>query len=195
VRTAYVSRTITYSLDVLNLVSYSQQAAPTAANKKALATVAINFADSPNSGFLGLPPNALRLEASAGVFFSTMPIRTFTLNSSGKVQDSKTLPTTVLFAAANYRLTDDLGKRWKSNFYLTGAAGINPNNTMAEFGTGLSYAWRAFMVSTLCHFGHDTRPTPVSLTSGSTSALPTTWHWTEAFAIGISVRVPSLTGR
>lgn len=191
-----VTRTITYSLDTLNLVSYSQEAVPNATNKKALATVAISFADVPNSTwFPGWPPSALRFEASVGVFFSALPIRTFTLSSTGSVQDSKTRPTTIPFAAANYRLTDDLGSRWKSNFYLTGAAGINPNNLTAEFGTGLSYAWRGFMVSALCHFGHDVRPTEASLTSGNTTALPTTSHWTEAVAIGISVRVPSLTGR
>ena len=64
-----VTRTITYSLDALNLVSNSQQAVPNAANKKALATVAINFADRPNKSFLGVPFTALRFEASAGVYF------------------------------------------------------------------------------------------------------------------------------
>lgn len=188
------TRTVTYSLDALNLIANPQEAIPTATSKKALATVAINFADRPNK-FLGVPFTALRWEASAGVFFSSLPNRTFTLSSTGTVQDSKTRPTPVPFAAGNYRLTNDLGGRWKQNFYLTGAVGINPNNTTAEFGTGVSYAWRALMVSALCHFGHDVRPTTASLTSGSTSALPTTSHWTEAFAIGISVRVPSLTGR
>lgn len=188
------TRTVTYSLDALNLVANSQEAIPVSTNKKALATIAINFADRPNT-FLGTPFTALRWEASAGVFFSSLPNRTFTLSSTGTVQDNKTRPTPIPFAAANYRLTDDLGNRWKQNFYLTAGVGINPNNTTAEFGTGISYAWRAFMVSALCHFGHDVRPTAASLTSGSTSALPTTSHWTEAFAIGISVRVPSLTGR
>jgi len=189
-----VTRTVTYSLDSLNLVSYSQQAVPNPTNKKALASIAISFADRPNH-FLGAPLTALRLEASAGVFFSTLPNRTFTLTSTGAVQDSKARPTPIPFAAGNYRLTDDLGGRWKQNFYLTAAVGINPNNTTAEFGTGVSYAWRALMVSVLCHFGHDVQPTQASLTSGSTSSLPTTSHWTEALAIGISVRVPSLTGR
>jgi hypothetical protein len=190
-----VTRTITYSLDSLNLVSNSQQAVPNVTNKKALAVVAINFADRPNKSFIGVPFTALRFEASAGVYFSTLPNRTFTLSSTGMVQDSKTRPTPIPFAAANYRLTDDLPGRWKNNFYLTGTVGINPNTTTTDFGAGISYAWRALMLSALCDFGHDVRPTQASLTSGSTSSLPTTSHWTEAFAIGISVRVPSLTGR
>lgn len=189
-----VTRTITYSLDTLNLVSYSQEAVLNPTNKKALATIAINFADRPTKG-PGIPYTALRWEASAGVFFSFLPNRTFTLSSTGTVQESKTLPTPVPFAAANYRLTGDFGGRWKQNFYLTAAVGINPNNTTAEFGAGPSYAWRGFMVNALCHFGHDVRPTTASLTSMSTTALPTTSHWTEKLAIGISIRVPSLTGR
>ena len=188
------TRTVTYSLDALNLVANSQEAIPTTTTKKALATIAINFADKPNHKFMGWPPTALRFEASAGVFFSWLPNRTFTLSSStGAVQDSTTRPTPVPFAAGNYRLTGDLGDRWKQNFYLTGAVGINPNNTTAEFGAGPSYAWRGFMVSALCHFGHDTRWT--SMTPGSNGDLPTVSHWTKKFAIGISVRVPSLTGR
>lgn len=189
-----VTRAITYSLDELNLVSYAQESAATSTNKKAIAPIAINFADRHTKG-PGVPYTALRWEASAGVFFSWLPNRTFTEPSIGTVQESKTRPTPIPFAAANYRLTGDFGNRWKQNIYATAAVGINPNNTTAEFGVGPSYAWRSFMVSALCHIGHDTRPTLPLPTSATTSALPTTSHWTEAFAIGISVRVPSLTGR
>jgi len=191
-----VTRTITYSLDSLNLVSYSQQTAPAATNKKAIAAIAISFADRPNqrAGIpTGVPPTAFRWEASAGVFFSWLPNRSFTLSSTGAVIDSKTRPTPVPFAAANYRLTGDFGKRWKQNLYLTGAIGVNANNTTGEFGAGGSYAWRGLMVSLLGHFGHDLRPT--SYTPGGSGTLPTVSHWTVNPAIGISVRVPSLTGR
>jgi hypothetical protein len=189
------TRTVTYSLDVLNLVANSQEAIPLATNKKALATIAINFADQPNKKFIGKPYTALRWEASAGVFFSRLPNRTFTLTSATPpaVQDSKTWPTAIPFAAGNYRLTDDLGSRWKENFYLTGAIGINPNNTTAEFGIGPSYSWRLLMISALAHIGHDT--SWISMTPGSNGDLPTSSHWTVKGAIGISVRVPSLTGR
>jgi hypothetical protein len=192
-----VTRTITYSLDSLNLVSYSQQSAPLAANKKALASIAINFADRPNkvAGLpSGSPYNALRWEASAGVFFSWLPSRTFTISSANTVVDSKTRPIPVPFAAANYRLTGDFGGRWKQNIYMTAAVGVNADNSTAEFGVGPSYSWRMFMVNFFCHFGHDYRYTSTT-PSGSAGTLPTAAHWTEAPAIGISVRVPSLTGR
>lgn len=128
-----------------------------------------------------------------GVFFSWLPERTFTL-SSGTVQDSRTRPTPVPFAAGNYRLTDDLPGRWKQNFYFTGTVGINPNTTTADFAAGPSYAWRGIMVSALCHFGHETKLAPGALTS-TAATLPTVTHWTEVAAVGISVRMPSLMGR
>jgi hypothetical protein len=207
-----VTRTITYSLDSLNLVSYSQEAVPISSNKKAVATIAINFADSPNKKFIGLPFTALRWEASAGVFFSMMPDRTFSVQptyntgttpptiSDNTVKVTAPRPTPLPFAAANYRLTDDLPGRWKSNIYWTAAIGVNPNTTVAEYATGFSYSWRAIMLSALCHFGHDTHltqgfTTTTDLGAGFTGKIPTKSYWTEAFAFGVSVRVPSLTGR
>lgn len=200
-----VTRTITYSLNTYNLVSYSQEAAPDPTKKKLLATVAINFADTTSASVA----SSLRWEASAGVFFSTLPIRSFAVApvfTSGVITD-KTIaqnilhPTVVPFAAANYRLTNDLKfSRWKSNLYWTGAVGVNPNTVSADFATGPSISWRALMVSFLAHFGHDTQLTQglasgESLGAGFNGSLPTQTHWSTSFAIGLSVRIPALTGR
>src|SRR3984957_9368682 len=161
-----VTRTITYSLNTYNLVSYSQEAAPDPTKKKLLATVAINFADTTAVS----AASAFRWEASAGVFFYTLPIRSFSVApvfTNGvityKVIAQNVLhPTVVPFAAGNFRLTNDLKfSRWKSNLYWTGAVGVNPNTVSADFGTGLSLSWRALMVSALAHFGHDTRLTQI----------------------------------
>lgn len=203
-----VTRTITYSLDTFNLVSNPQEAAPDPTKKKLLATVAINFADTPTKT-LGTPHSPFRWEASAGVFFSTLPVRSFSaapVFTNGAVTDHTVAqnilrPTVVPFAAANYRLTNDLGwTRWKSDIYLTGAAGVNPNTASADFAAGLSMSWRALMVSALCHFGHDVRLTQglqngQSLGASFSGTLPTQNYWTTAFALGVSVRVPALTGR
>ena len=192
------TRTVTYSLDTLNLISNSQQAIPSTSNKKVVSTIVIGFADRPNKHTpafpTGAPYTALRWEASAGVFFSWLPNRSFSLGDDGQPVDRKMRPTPVPFAAANYRLTGDFGTRWKQNVYMTFAVGVNPNNTTGEFGVGPSYSWRMFMVNFLCHFGHDTYATS-NTPSGSSSSLPTATRWTEAPAIGISVRIPSLTGR
>lgn len=203
-----VSRTISYSLNSLNLIANSQEAAVDSSKKKSLSTVAINFADNPEK-FPGNPASPFRWEASAGAFFSTLPVRSFSaapIFANGVVTDKKVAqnilhPTVVPFAAANYRLSNDLRwSRWKSAIYWTAAVGINPNTVSADFGTGLSLTWRALMVSGLCHFGHDTRLTQglqvgESLGASFNGALPSQTYWTASFAFGVSVRVPSLTGR
>lgn len=203
-----VTRTITYSLDALNLIAYSQQAVPAAANKRALATVAINFADAPTTK-IGYPYTALRWEVSAGVLFSMLPIRSFsvaptftgTTITDNTVAQNIVRPTVVPFAAANYRLTNDLKwTRWKSDLYWTGAIGINPNTVSADFATGPTLSWRSLMFSAFCHFGHDVRLTQgfynkEDLGASFTATLPTKNYWTESFAFGVSVRIPPLSGR
>ena len=199
-----VTRTITYALNTYNLVANSQEASPDPSKKKLLVTVPINFADSPKS----VGP-AFRLEASVGTFFSALPIRSFSalpIFTNGVITDKKIVeniihPTVIPFAAANYRLTSDVPwTHWKSNFYLTGAVGINPNTVSADFATGFSYSYRALMLSALCHFGHATRLTQ-GLTVGESlgpsfnGSIPTQTYWTESVAIGVSIRIPSLVGR
>ncbi len=199
-----VTRTVTYALDTYNLVSNPQEASPDPSKKKSIATITVNFAETPKA-----VTSALRWEASAGAFFSSLPIRSFAVSpifTNGAITDkviSQNVlhPTVVPFAAANYRLTNDLGwTKWKSNFYWTGAVGINPNTVSADFATGLSLSWRALMVSALCHFGHDVRLTQgltvgQSLGAGFNGSLPTETRWTAKVAVGLSVRVPSITGR
>ena len=70
-----VTRTVTYSLNTLNLISNSQAAALDPTKKKLLVSLALNFADSPTK----FPHSTLRWEASAGAFFSTLPIRSFSV--------------------------------------------------------------------------------------------------------------------
>jgi hypothetical protein len=198
-----VTRTITYSLNTF-IVANSQDAVPDPSKKKLMATVQINFADTKAS-----VTSSFRLEASAGAFFSTLPIRSFSVRpifTSGVITDKVIAqnvlhPTVVPFAAANYRLTNDLPwGRWKSNIYLTGAVGINPNTVSADFATGLSYSWRALMISAMAHFGHDVSLTQglqvgQSLGASFNGSLPTQTHWTTSFALGLSIRIPSLVGR
>jgi hypothetical protein len=203
-----VTRTITYAVNTLNLISNSQEAAVDSSKKRLLATVAINFADTPTP-FPGNPGSAFRWEASAGAFFSTLPIRSFSaapVFTNGAVSDKRIVqnvlhPTVVPFAAANYRLSNDLKwSRWKSAIYWTAAVGINPNTVSADFGTGISLSWRALMLSGLSHFGHDVRLTQglkvgESLGASFNGSLATQTYWTTTFAFGVSIRVPSLTGR
>src|SRR6202034_3359794 len=123
--TAYkemVTRTLTYSVNTLNLISNSQAAALDPTKKKLVATVTLNFADNPTK----FPHSTLRWEASAGAFFSSLPVRSFAaapIFTNGVITDKKIAqnilhPTVVPFAAGNYRLTNDLPwTRWTSNIY------------------------------------------------------------------------------
>jgi hypothetical protein len=199
-----VTRTITYSLNSLNLVSNSQEAAPDPTKKRLLVSTVINFADSSTTSF-----SSLRFEASAGAFFSSLPIRSFSvapIYSGGQIVNNIITqnvlhPTVVPFAAANYRITDDLPwGRWKTNLYLTGAVGINPNTVSADFAAGISFAWRGLMFSPLWHYGHDSRLTQglyvgEPLGAGFKGSLATQNYWTSSVALGVSIRVPSLVGR
>lgn len=198
-----VTRTITYSVNTLNLVSSSLESVPDPTKKKLLATITLNFAEGPKSGA------SLRWEASAGAFFSSLPVRSFSVApvftngaiTNKLISQNLLYPTVAPFAAANFRITNDLGwSRWKSNIYWTGAVGINPNTVSADFASGISLSWRALMVSGLCHFGHDVRLTQglrvgESLGGSFSGSLPTATYWVPNFALGLSIRVPSLTGR
>ena len=105
-----VTRTVTYSLNTLNLISNSQQAAPDPIKKKALATFTLNFADTPPEKSAQSLRSPFRWEASAGAFFSTLPIRSFAVSpvfTNGVITDKVIVqnvlhPTVVPFAAGNF---------------------------------------------------------------------------------------------
>ena len=119
-----------------------------------------------------------------------------------RVSESLLHPTVVPFAAANFRISDDWKKpHWRTAFYWTFAVGINPNTVSTDFATGPSLSWRGLMFSALWHVGHDVRLTQGlyknQILDPSFSASATTQNYwpLDRVAIGISVRVPSLTGR
>jgi|SRR5579883_234995 len=191
-----VTRQVTYAVNALNLVQNSRAAVAASSNKKTIATISILYGDS-------------RWEASAGTFFSTLPIRSFTVApviTNGVVTDKRVTsnvlhPTIVPFVGANVRLTDDLPwSPWRSALYWTFAAGVNPNTVSADFATGPSLSWRALMVSALWHYGHDVRLTQglfvgQALGAGFSTSATTETFWKSSFAVGVAVRVPALTGR
>jgi hypothetical protein len=78
--------------------------------------------------------------------------------------------------------------------------GVNPNTKTADFAVGPSISFRALMISALAHWGHENRLSD-GFTNGEnlgatfTGTVPTDTHWTTAFALGFSVRVPALIGR
>jgi hypothetical protein len=192
-----VTRQVTYALDALNMVQNSREAIPTPSTKKTILSLTIVYGDS-------------RWEGSAGTLFSTLAIRSFSVApiiSNGavtnkQVSESVLHPTVVPFAAANFRMSDDLKRpRWRMAWYWTFAAGGNPNTVSADFGTGPSLSFRGLMFSALWHLGHDVRATQglyknelLGTSFNGTATTQDYWRF-DRVALGISVRIPALSGR
>jgi hypothetical protein len=204
---------IVFSVSTVNEIATFRASVPSATQKKSIVTITVVYADP-------------KFEVSAGAFFSTLPDRSFAnqtlvtqnpggVPTPGNVVIAQTVqrPTIVPFAAANYRLGRE--SLWPDGrrraFYLTGAIGLNPYNTTAEFGFGPSMSWRSIMFSGLVHIGHDVRLTQGEFVgevwcnqSAATGSIPkcagnppspsSERYWKPAFAFGISVRVPTVFG-
>ena len=206
----FLGRQVAFTVNVVNQIATSRASVITSQAKTAIVTITVLYADP-------------RFETSAGVLFNFVHDRTFadqsittpalgTSQTAGEMQifETATRPTVVPFVAGHVRLGDDfiVGHR-RSAFYATGWIGINPNNTLPEYGAGPTFAWRSFMFSALYDRTHDTRLTPGSYvgqivcspspTAGSSlpsctpppSAPTTTTFATNAFAVGISIRIPT----
>jgi hypothetical protein len=206
-----LGRQVVFSVNTVNEISTSVASVPSATQKKSIATITVLYADpifevSAGAFFSTLPDRS----------FSNQTLVTQNTNSSpvqGNIVIAQTVqhPTVVPFVGANWRLGHDFPwyDRRRGAFYLTGTIGLNPNNITAEYGVGGSLSWRAIMFSPLFHFGHDVRLTqgeyvgevwcnvsgamgPVAKCSGNPPSPSTEKYWKVAFAVGISVRVPSV---
>ena len=199
---------VAFAVNAVNQIGVLPASAPSASQKKAVATITVLYADP-------------IFEVSTGIFFSTLPNRSFanqtqvvqnagSAATQGNIFVGQTIarPTIVPFAAANWRLHHDF--LWpdsrRAAVYLTAGAGLNPYNTTAEFVAGPSLSWRSLMFSALFHYGHDVRLTQgesvgevwCNQTAKTCSPSPpspsTEKYWTPAFAFGIGIRVPTLFG-
>lgn len=165
-------------------------------------------------------------ETSAGVIFSfvhnrTFANQTFTTPPPGStyvagdavVYETKTTPEVVPFIAAHWRVGPEFAPTWLGHrrvaFYGTTWLGVNPYQTVPEYGAGPTVSWRSFMFSALYSRAHESvLVPPVSVgqvvcgppsitgssppTCASAPAAPVTQTRTiNAFAIGISIRIPT----
>jgi len=151
---------VSFAVNAVNEIFTSSLSSSAA--KKPVVTIRILYADP-------------IFEISTGVFFSTLPNRSFAnqtqVNQSasgptaGNVVIAQTIvrPTILPFVGANWRLGRDF--LWpdsrRAAAYLTAAIALNPYNTTAEFAFGPTISWRSLMFSGLFHLGHD-----VQLTQG-----------------------------
>jgi hypothetical protein len=202
---------IVYTLNAQNEVANSLLTLPTAAQKQAVVTITTLYAEPKfevsAGAFLSWLPNRSFANKTEVTIKNGVPTPT-----DVKTDMTKTVPPLVIpFAAANYRISpeyDWLGGRRKA-LYATLGVGLNSYNTQVEYVGGFSFSWRYLMFSPLYHLGHGTHLTQgeevgqiwcvYGAASGSNPPAcggsppsPTTkTYWAGAFALGISVRVPT----
>jgi len=154
--TRLLGRAVSYSVNGVNQIAAFVASVPTAA-KKPVVVINVLFADP-------------RFEVSAGVFFSSLPSRTFsnvttvsqnpgTVPSVGNVYIAETpiRPTVLPFVAANYRLGPNFTVRnsRRMALYATAGIGLNAYNGSAEYAGGISFGWRSIMLNILGHVGRE----------------------------------------
>lgn len=202
---------ITFTLNAQNEIANSLLMLPAASQKQPVVTITALFAaprfEVSAGTFLSFLSNRSFSNKTDVTINGTVPTPV-----DVKIDMTKTSgPLVIPFAAANYRISREYdwiaGRR--SAFYTTLGVGLNPYNQQVEYVGGFSFSWRYLMFSPLYHLGHGTHLTqgeqvgqtwcqygaaagsnPPPCTGGPPS--PTTKsYWTGAFALGISVRVPT----
>jgi hypothetical protein len=196
----HVTRAVNYTLNRLNLVSNGQEVANDGSKKVPIVTVAVVYGEA-------------HWEGDTGVALAFRPIRTFTVapvvsggtQAASYISESKASPEVAPFVGADYRLGPDFKLfGWRGGFYFTGGIGYNTSQESADYLVGPSISWRGLLLSGLCDFGHGshlaqsltvgeslgTMATPTTITT-----LPTTNYWAPALSVGISVRIPGISGR
>jgi hypothetical protein len=202
---------ITFTVNAQNEIANSLFGLPSASQKQAVATITALFANphfevSAGAFFSWLPNPTFSNKTDVAITNGVpAPVNV-------KIDMTKTVgPLIIPFTAANYRISreyDWIGGR-RSAFYATLGIGLNPYNTQVEYASGFSFSWRYLMFSPLYHLGHGihltqgeqvgqiwcqygaaagSTPPPCA---GSPPSPSTTNFWRGAFALGISVRVPT----
>lgn len=203
-------RQAVFTINTVNGVSVSLASVPTATQKKAVASVTVLYAnpilESSAGTFFSFLPNRSFANQTLVTPGATAALGNIV------IQQTATRPTVVPFAAANWRVGPEFlfpGTNRRSAVYATAAIGLNPNTTTTEFAFGPSLSWRAIMFSGLYHMGRDLKLTQgetvgmVWCNSGAAKTDPTACagappapstqrFWKGTFAIGISIRIPSV---
>lgn len=207
---------VVYTLNAQNEIANPLLGLPSATQKQPLVTVTLLYAqprfEVSAGAFLSWLNNRTFSNNTDVTITNGTPIP-----ADVKLIETKTTrPLIIPFAAGNYRISPEftwpgwLGGR-RGAIYSTLGVGLNPYNTQVEYFGGFSISWRYLMFSPVYHLGHDTHLTQgeqvgqiwcqygggATATSsppacaGAPPAPSTKTFWAGAFALGISVRVPT----
>jgi hypothetical protein len=204
----------TWTVSAINRLSGSQATVTPATQKKPIASFTVLFAQpifevSSGALFSTVPNRSFNSQTIATPTAGMSP--TF---GDVEIVKSFTRPAVVPFVAANWRVSPEftwMGRR-RGAFYLSTALGVNPYTASTDFAGGPSVSWRSVMFSAFYHYTHDVRLTqneyaneilcnvngPVTENGvmiqkcpGGAPSPTTEKYGTSAFAIGISIRIPS----
>jgi hypothetical protein len=205
-----------YTLNAQNEIANPLLGLPSATQKQALVTITMLYAEPRFEVSAGAFLSWLNNRTFSNVTDVTITNGTPAPSDVKLMETKTTRPLIIPFAAGNYRVSPEftwpgwLGGR-RGAIYGTLGVGLNPYNTQVEYFGGFSISWRYLMISPVYHLGHDTHLTQgeevgqiwcqygggATATSmppacaGAPPAPSTKTFWTGAFAVGISVRVPT----
>lgn len=211
----FLGRPVAYAVNAVNEVATFNASVIGASQKKLLVTINAVYGDPIFEVSAGAFFSTLANRSFANQTLVTQNAGSAPTTGNIQIAQTITRPTIVPFAAANWRIGPNLA--WPDHrrfaFYFTAAVGLNPNTTTTEFAFGPSISWRSLMFSPLFHLGRDVRLTQgetvgqvwcTTAAASVTAAIPactgappapsTEKFWTPAFALGVSIRVPTVFG-
>ena len=213
-----LGRQIVYSINAENQVANLALTVPTAAQKISVVTITALFADPRFEMSAGSIISFQHNRSFANMVAVAPPPGSSLNKGDTYISETRSRPQVIPIVTANYRLTNEFawwGTHRRGAFYGSIWVGLNPYNALPEFGAGPTLSFRSILISALYHRSHDVRLTQgeypgqvwcnvyattpgtgggsgtgVSCTP-SAPAPSTQTYWTNAFGIGISIRVPT----
>jgi len=208
----FLGRQVAYAVNAVNNVATSQTSIVGQSNKTSLSTVTVLYANPRFETSAGAIVSFVHNRTFVNQTISNASAGSPFANGEIVIGQTKTDPELVPFVAGHWRIGNEFlmpGHR-RGAFYGSIWGGLNPYVNVPDFGAGPTISWRSMMVSFLYNRAHQTSliageyqnepvcgPTPTGSTvtvppcTGTPPAPVTKTTALNAFAIGISVRIPT----
>jgi hypothetical protein len=209
----FLGRSVTYAVNEINTIATAQTSVAAATAKVSIATVTVLYANPRLESSAGAIVSFVHNRTFANQTLTTPPPGSPCAGEPGciVIAQTKTDPEVVPFVALHWRIRDEylMPDHRRGAAYGSIWVGLNPYSLLPEYGGGPTFSWRSLMFSFLYNRAHQTSlisgetvGTPICFVtppSGSTTppctpAPPAPITQTtplNAFAIGVSVRIPT----
>ncbi|MGB7150229.1 MAG: hypothetical protein WBD45_13810 [Terriglobales bacterium] len=207
-----LGRQVVFSVNAVNQISIPLASVTATTAKISIATITVLYADPIFEMSAGALISFVHNRSFANQTVTTVPPGSSLTPGDIIISETKTHPEVVPFVAANWRVLPDFVipiDHRRGAVYATAWLGLNPYTTLPEYGAGPTISWRSFMISALYNRAHQVVLNPGSYVgqvvcspTASVGATPppctpappapiTHTSAINAFAIGISIRVPT----